>query len=445
MTASTHTPAPPRDHAPAPPRARAGLGAIALIVRRSLRQHALSTTITIFAVALACGLTMSVFAIRDQAWQAFQGGAGGFDAVLGARGSKLQLVLNSVYHLEASPGNIPWSLYEEMHDHPGVALAVPYAVGDNYYGVRIVGTSEDLFTEFEPRPDAEARGLRIQAGGRLFDPELREAVVGSEAARRTGLVFGAVFEPHHGTEFNEHEKHDEEYVVVGILEPTNTPIDRVIFIPIEGILRMSGHILRHEDDIHIAEPGEEIPDEFMQISAVMLKLKSPQVGLDFDEQFNKQDSGATFAWPIGTIMADLFDKFGWLIRVLTLVAYLVVIISACAILAALYNTINERRREFAILRAIGARRMTVFSAVTVESSVIAGAGALAGFVVYGLVLAAAAAIIRRQTGVVLDAWTLHPVHAWAPAGMILLGAVAGLLPAAKAYATDVAENLAPQT
>src|SRR5213592_17522 len=122
---------------------------ILLIVRRSLRQHALSTLVTIASVALACGLVMSVFCVREQAHQAFTGGEVGFDAVLGARGSQLQLVLNSVFHLEASPGNISWAMFKEISSKPQVSLAIPYAVGDNYRGYRIVGTTPDLFTKFE--------------------------------------------------------------------------------------------------------------------------------------------------------------------------------------------------------------------------------------------------------------------------------------------------------
>ena len=116
---------------------------------------------------------------------AFLGGAGNFDAVVGARGSKLQLVLNNVFHLESSPGNIPWSIYETIREEPGVALAVPYAVGDNYLGARIVGTTTDLFDKFEHH---RGRKLAVQSGGRLFDMTRREAVVGAEAARRTGLA-----------------------------------------------------------------------------------------------------------------------------------------------------------------------------------------------------------------------------------------------------------------
>jgi putative ABC transport system permease protein len=127
------------------------------------------------------------------------------------------------------------------------------------------------------------------------------------------------------------------------------------------------------------------------------------------------------------------------------VAYLVVAVSMAGILASLYNTMNERRREFAILRALGARRTTVFAAVVSEAAAIAAAGALAGFLVYALVLAAAAYTLRVQTGVVLDLFAYHPVLWAAPAGIVALGALAGLLPAAKAYGTDVASNLAPTT
>ena len=120
-------------------------GALRLLVTRSLRQHALSTAITAGSVALAAGLVMAVFTIKSQTYTAFTGGANGFDAVLGARGSQLQLVLNTVFHLETSPGNIPWSMYVAMTQDDGVELAVPYALGDNYEGFRIVGTTRELF------------------------------------------------------------------------------------------------------------------------------------------------------------------------------------------------------------------------------------------------------------------------------------------------------------
>src|SRR5579862_4971715 len=120
---------------------------LALIVCKSLRHHALSTTVTALSIALAGGLLMSVWAVKQQSQATFTGVNAGFDAVLGARGSKLQLVLNAIFHLEASPGNLAWSDYLDIKKNPNVELAVPLAVGDNYHGYRLAGTTLELFNK----------------------------------------------------------------------------------------------------------------------------------------------------------------------------------------------------------------------------------------------------------------------------------------------------------
>jgi len=410
------------------------------LVRRSLRQHALSSFVTIVSVGLAAGLTMSVFAINAQTYDAFTGGKVGFDAVLGARGSQLQLVLNTVFHLETSPGNIPWSLYKEISEDPRVTLAIPYAVGDNYQGYRIVGTTQEMFTKFTYR---EGQGFVLEPGGRVFDESKKEAILGNYVAEKLGMTVGSTFTPYHGLQFSEREKHQDEYTVVAIMEPTNGPSDRVVWIPIEGIYRMSGHVLRGAGKPMRARPGEVIAEENLEVSAVMLKLRNPQAGFLLNGQINQQGKVATLAWPIARVMAELFDRIGWVSRILTMVAYLIVVVAAGSILASIYNTMNERRREFAILRALGARRSTVFSAIVLEASTITTIGALLGFLVYGGILAAAFVIVRAQTGVVLDAFRFDHALWMTPVGMILLGALAGLVPAFKAYRTDVASNLTP--
>lgn len=418
------------------------LAGILLLVRRSLRQHAFSTAITVLSVALASGLVMAVFAIQRQSEAAFVGGPVGFDAVLGARGSQLQLVLNTVFHLETSPGNIPWSLYQELSRRPYVKLAIPYALGDNYRGFRIVGATPELFTHFEYQ---RGRRFTLAPGGRVFDPQRMEAVIGSVAASRTGLRLGSIFRPYHGLEYNPNAQHAEEYVVVAVLEPSNTPSDRVIWIPIEGVFRMSGHVLKGAGDLYVPNPADVIPDEHKEVSAVMLKFSSPEIGRRLQEEVNRQGTVATLAWPIGSVMADLFEKIGWVNRVFQLVALLVIVVSAGTILAGVYNTIRERRREFAILRALGARRRIVFVAIVMESAAIGFLGSLLGYVLYALILAGVAIIVRQQTGVVLNWAELHWILWATPLGMAAVGALAGVLPAVKAYATDVASNLAPAT
>ena len=383
---------------------------------------------------------MAVIGIKTQSVAAFTGGQTGFDAVLGARGSPLQLVLNTVFHLETSPGNIPWTMYKAMKNDPRVELAVPYALGDNYHGFRIVGTTKTLFTQSERRD-----GVRFQArgNGRFFDPTRQEAVLGSFAAQKLGLRVGDNFNPYHGLVFDESMRHDEQYTVVGVLEPTNSPSDRVIWIPIEGIYRMEGHVLRGDGEDYVAQPGQEIPDEHKEVSAVMLKFRNPQIGFMMDATINKQGKVATLAWPIGAVMAGLFDKIGWMNQVLALVSYLVVVVAGGSILASVYNSINERRREFAILRSLGARRKTVFAVIVLEAASIAALGVIIGFIVYAAIFNAASAIVRAQTGIVLELFKFHIVFLIAPICVIMLGAVAGVLPAVKAYRTDVATNLTP--
>ena len=415
--------------------------ALFLMVRRSLRQHALSSAITACSVALASGLTMSVFSIQGQTRAAFAGGDIGFDAVLGGRGSPLQLVLNSVFHLETSPGNIPWSLYENVRQRPGVQLAIPYATGDNYAGFRIVGTTEEIFTRYQFQ-----RGRRFEmAEGRPFDPDLAEAVLGSFVAARTGLRPGDHFHPSHGVYEGLDDHHEDEYTVVGIMAPTNTPADRVIWIPVEGIFWMDGHVLRGAGETFTPEHGHAIPEAHKELSAVMLKLAGPAVGWQLAQEINREGTAATLAFPITAVVLDLFEKLGWMSRVLELVAYLIIVVSAGAILASIYNTINERRREFAILRAIGARRRVIFAAVVSEAAAIAALGSLGGLAVSALILSVAAAIIHQQTGVVVEALAYHPAMVLTPLCMVLLGALAGFVPAWKAYRAEVAENLSPLT
>jgi putative ABC transport system permease protein len=395
------------------------------IVLRSLRQHALSTVVTVTSVALAGGLLLTVWIVKSQAQATFTGVNAGFDAVLGARGSKLQLVLNAIFHLEASPGNVAWSDFLDIAKDPRVELAVPLAVGDNYRGYRLVGTTPGLFEKTEY---ALGKKFQLSSGG-WFDPARREAVVGDFVARRMHLGVGATFHPFHGLIFDEQNQHAETYVIVGVLKPSNTPADRVIWIPLAGIQRMSGHD----------------PSAATDVSAVLVKLKagSAIAGFQMDMMYNKQGNRLTFAWPIGSVMATLFDKIGWFDRVLTLVAWLVVLVAAGSILASIYNSMNERRRELAILRALGARRHTVFATIVLEAATISAFGVMAGFGIYAVLMSGVAEIMRAQVGVVLNPFAFHPVMLWSPAASIALGGLAGILPALKAYRTDVAQNLVP--
>ena len=420
-----------------------GLRGMFLIVRRSLRQHAVSTIITAIGVALGCGLLMSVFALQQQTEDAFTAGNTGFDAVVGARGSQLQLVLNSVFHLEQSPGNISWKRYTDIANDRRIKEAIPYAVGDNYKGFRIIGTVPKLFTKHEL-----GEGVTFEFAskhGRVFDEYLGEAVIGSFVSQQTGMNVGSTFNSYHGMTFDEKQKHDIEFTVVGVLKPTNTPADRAIWIPLEAYFRMPGHALQGSGTVYKPQPGVAIPEEHKEVSAVMIRFTNTRHAVGMNYEVNRGSSDLTMAWPISSIMSDLFRKVGWVQNVLQLVAYMVIVVAACSIVAGLYNSMNERRREFAILRALGARRAMVFGAIVFESATIAAIGCVLSYGVYATLLAVTAWVVRSETGVVIEMVRWHPIMVIAPVACIVLGAVVGMIPAAKAYGTDVATNLVPAT
>lgn len=395
-----------------------------LLVRRSLRQHLGSTLISALAIALAGGLLMTVWVIKDATNRTFTSVTGGFDAVLGPRSSKLQLVMNSLFHFDESPGNVSAQDAAAIAKNPSVDVAVPIAVGDNYEGYRLVGTTHDLFERIEHSP---GQRYSVAAPGRLFRNGEHEAVVGEFVARKLGLNVGDTFHPFHGLLFDEEQEHSETFTVVGILEASNTPADRVIWIPLEGLQTMSGHNPKFAQDV----------------SAVLVKLKDPGSGFTLDMIYNKRGDRLTFAWPIGAIMAKLFDRVAWADRVLQLICYMVVVVGVASILASVYTSMNERRREIAILRSLGARRSIVFSAVIAESAAIAAIGMTLAFLVYAAIAMTAAALIRAQAGVVVDALETHWIMIAAPICVVLLAALLGVLPAAKAYRTDVAAGLVP--
>ena len=201
----------------------------------------------------------------------------------------------------------------------------------------------------------------------------------------------------------------------------------MIWIPIAGLQNMAGHSAETASDV----------------SAVLVKLRGTSSGMMMNQEFNFQGDVMTFAWPIANTMSKLFNKIAPVEMVLRAVAFLVALVAAGLILASIYNSMNERRREIAILRALGASRSKIFAIVVLEASGIAALGAVAGFVVYYVIMSAAVWLIRQETGIVLNPLEFQPVMVWAPLAMLSLGALAGLVPAAKAYRTDVAENLTP--
>lgn len=446
------------------------------IVIKNMRQRALATWLTGASVMLGVALAVAILLIKLGVQQRFEQGTLGYEMVVGAKGSPLQLVLNVVYNLDISPGNISWKLFEQLHNDKRVKLAVPFSVGDNYHGFRIVGTTDAFFKdfEFEPGRKPELAAGRIfnfkedalksafrEAAERAREREAKErgeeikpapepahvehpfeAVVGSTVAEQTGLAVGQTFIAAHGVQPSaEAKEHTENpWTVVGILQPTHTAVDRAIYINLDSFYHIEGHELRGPTAPEKPEEKDNDPDPG-QVSSIVLKLRSPITAFGLYREINDRED-AMAAFPAAEIR-KLFDIVGNIDRLLLAQAILILIVAGVAIAGSIYNSMSERRREIAILRALGARRTTIFSIVLLEAVIICLFGAAAGLVGGHVVVGLTNGALYKASGFVIPAFHIQPLEWYILGVAVILGALAGLGPAFGAYRTDVAKNLAP--
>jgi putative ABC transport system permease protein len=446
------------------------------IVTKNMRQRALATWLTGASVMLGVALAVAILLIKQGVQQRFEQGTLGYEMVVGAKGSPLQLVLNTVYNLDISPGNISWKLFEQLRDDKRVKLAVPFSVGDNYHGFRIVGTTDAFFKDFEFEPgrrpelaagrifnfsedalksafqeakerarerEAKERGEEVKPATEPMHVDRPfEAVVGSTVAQETGLAVGQTFIAAHGVQPSaEAKEHTENpWTVVGILQPTHTAVDRAIYINLDSFYHIEGHELRGPTAAEKPEEKDNDPDPG-QVSSIVLKLRSPITAFGLYREINDRED-AMAAFPAAEIR-KLFDIVGNIDRLLLAQAILILVVAGVAIAVSIYNSMSERRREIAILRALGARRGTIFSIVLLEAVTICLFGAAAGLVGGHLVVALANGALYRASGFVIPAFHIQPLEWYVLGVAVILGAVAGLGPAVGAYRTDVAKNLAP--
>jgi putative ABC transport system permease protein len=446
------------------------------IVTKNMRQRALATWLTAISVALGVALSVAILLVKQGVQRRFEQGTLGYEMVVGAKGSPLQLVLNTVYNLDVSPGNVSWKLFEQLRDDKRVKLAVPFSVGDNYHGFRIVGTTDAFFKEFEFEPgrkpelaagrifhfdEAALKAAFQEAEERAREREARErgeevkpimehnhgnrpfeAVIGATVAQETGLKIGQTFVAAHGvqpaTEAKEHT--ENPWTVVGILKPTQTAVDRGIYINLDSFYHIAGHEIREPTAAAKAEKKDSDPDLGM-VSSIVLKLRSPISAFPLYREINDRPD-AMAAFPAAEIR-KLFDIVGNIDRLLLAQAVLILIVAGVAIAVSIYNSMSERRREIAILRALGARRATIFSIILLEAVTICAVGALAGMVGGHLVVAAANGFIYKASGFVIPAYQMQALEWFILLVAVVVGAISGLGPAMGAYRTDVAKNLAP--
>jgi putative ABC transport system permease protein len=422
----------------------------------------LTTVLTITSVALAVGLISSVLSLRQQLEQRFAEEGQAFDLVVGPKGSPLSLVLGSVYFMDSAIGAMDLADYYKLkNDTEFVKDIFPIGLGDTYGGFRIVGTTPELLHhEWVGSISGEVRKPFVLADGRAFEAPM-EAVVGAVAARQMEIKVGDTFTSTHGSyvlssDSQEFDHGDHPYTVVGILEPSGSPFDRAIYCSIESVWSAHGHqgdiksgVEAHaEGDGHdhaAAAPAEAHGDgaevEKLTISAALVQLNSPAQRFEYEGWVNDHTNSMA-AVPI-QIISDFFKDFLDPIKGLMLgIGYLVVVISALSILIGLYLSILQRKRDLAIMRALGASSYEIFGAVIIEAFWVTLLGIIAGWVFGNVVTFGMGQILARDYGLIVTPFGISGEEIRAFASVALVGLVAGILPAWQAYNGDVANDLA---
>jgi len=438
------------------------------MIGRGLGARRTSTGLTALGVALGVMLISAMLAVGRQVADVYRNQGSAFPIILGAKGSALQLVLNVVYQLDQSPGLIPFSVYREMQNTPWVKLAVPYAVGDSYRGFRVVATTDAIFDpSFQPlpgrplalragralrveRPLLDGALARIEQSGSVEDEDDEtappsDAVVGSAVAEHLGLRLGANIEPTHGIEGGKAHENRRTWTVVGILKPTATAIDRVIFIGLDSFFGIEEHLVGGR--LPSSDPGRWQA----ALSAVVVFPRVAAARTMMLPQLNRR--GDIQAASASREIRKLLQIVGDVEQLFVVLASGIVAVGVLSVAVALYNTMNERRREVAILRALGARRRTVLLLLVGEAAAIAAAGAVVGLGLGRALVFAVAPRIEAITGLAPDVfrWTevvddvpglrSVPAEVLIPVAVAVVGALSGLLPGIRGYRTPVASNL----
>lgn len=419
------------------------------IAWRSIQQRGLASSLTGLSMALGVMLVVAVLVIHGVINNSFMNNSSlGYNLVVGAKGGRLDLVLNTVYYLARPVENIPYSFYQELKEgkySQYVGTAIPICLGDTFQDFRVVGTTPGFLN------DLEYGGNKYSfADGRNFkQDEFFGAVLGSTVARETSLKVGDTFQPSHNGG-PEAVLHAEKFTVLGILEPTGTPNDRAVLINMEGFYL----IPEHRTDIDQAEAKkqaaagthEPVPLDKREVTAVLVLTASiagapPELMAPPLVKSINEGNVAQVVQPIRE-MATLFMTFVDPLRIVLLsLTVMIVIVSGIGILVSIYNSMSERQHEIAVMRALGAGRQTVMVLVLLESILLSLAGGLAGWVVGHVLIALLSPWIAVQTGVSVGFFQFVGYELVIIPGLIALAALVGYLPALAAYRTDVAKAL----
>jgi putative ABC transport system permease protein len=362
------------------------------------------------------------------------------DLIVGARSSPLNIVLYTLFHIGDATNNIHMETYEELAKHPAVKWSIPISLGDSHRGFRVVATNTNFYEHFQFRGD---RYLDLNSG--KIAKNVFDVVLGADVAEKLNYKLGESIILSHGLSglagsLAQHS--DKPFHVVGILKKTATPLDRALFITLEGMeaIHMKGPMASKASN---ENSGVFKPEDIKvkQITSILITLKSRAAVLHMQRMLQNYEAEPLEAAIPGFELSKLWQVLSVFEKTLSSMTLAIFIVGLLGMLSTLFSALEQRRREIAILRALGARSMNIFSILMLESYVLVGLAMIGGFVFYNLFFLLCGPLLEKTYGLSLSYFPFEFRHFYVVGGVLVMATLAALIPAVIAYLRSIHTSL----
>lgn len=411
----------------------------AKLAAKSLLSRRVATALSILSIALSVALLLTIETLRSSARTSFTATVSQTDLIVGARGGTLQLLLYTVFRIGSATNNIKVESWEHIRALPSVAWTIPYSLGDSHRGYRVVATNEGFYRHYRYRGD---RQIHLTHG--RVPSAVADVALGSEVADRLGYRLGDRITLSHGIGATSLVAHDENpFVVAGILARTGTPVDRSLYITLQGMEAIHAGWEDGAPPLEGAVTASHEPQTFRirSITSFLLGARSRSSVLRLQREINQYDAEPLTAVIPGVALAELWSLIGYSEQALLIITACVLVTGVFSMIVALFTTLNERRREIAVLRSLGMSLPKIAALLVVEAQFCTIAGVAVGIGLSFCVLSLSRSFLESQFGILVR-FESPSLTTLAYLGVVLIaGAIAGLAPAWRAYRQALNDGL----
>ncbi len=403
---------------------------------KSLLNRRASVLLTLLTIAISVMLLLSIERVRVDAKSSFSNTISGTDLIVGARTGDIQLLLSSVFRIGHTNNGVSWQSYQYITKQRGVKWSIPISLGDSHKGQAVLGTTLDYFKHYR---FAKKQPLAFEQG-KAFS-SINEVVIGSEVASKLAYKIGDEIVISHGmgnTSFHHHD--DNPFKVIGILKPTGTPVDKTLHVPLAAIELIHGGGHDAHDDHH-DHSNHALVGHPKQITAFLMGFDSPLYTLQIRRNINQFKPEPLLAIMPTVTLKELWEMLTIIEKILLLFSFVVVIISLLGMLTTLLANLNQRRRELAILRSVGARPWQLFSLISIESLLTTFLGCLVGCILFYALMGTTAGYLQSQAGVSININMLSDYELTLIGVIMAAGFIIGLIPATRAYFYSLSDGM----